>query len=40
VRRGFLDLAKTPGHRLLDGTLPEPALVDLALREVLGARVP
>jgi len=40
VRRGFLDLAKTPRHRLLDGTLPEPALVDLALREVLGARVP
>jgi dTMP kinase len=40
VRRGFLELAALPRRILLDGTLPEATLVDVALREVLGAGVP
>jgi dTMP kinase len=42
VRRGFLELAKSPKHRLLDGTLPSEALVGAALADVqalLQARV-
>jgi dTMP kinase len=34
VRQGFLALAQTPRHRVLDATLPEKRLLDLALHEV------
>ncbi len=43
VRRGFLKLAQSPAHRLLDATLPSGPLVEQALHEVRGwmeARVP
>ncbi|MFY9662872.1 MAG: dTMP kinase, partial [Candidatus Cybelea sp.] len=39
VRRGFLDLARSPRHRLLDATLPPERLVESALQEILGMRV-
>ncbi|HZV77612.1 MAG TPA: dTMP kinase [Candidatus Babeliales bacterium] len=43
VRRGFLELAGEPGHRVLDGTLPPGTLLEQAMEEVragLGTRVP
>jgi len=39
VRAGFLELAKLPRHRLLDGANAAPSLVDAAFNEILGARV-
>lgn len=42
VRRGFLALAKSPRHRVLDGTLPPEQLLKEALsavRERLGTRI-
>lgn len=39
VRRGFLDLARSPRHRVLDATLPPERLVESALQEILGMRV-
>jgi dTMP kinase len=39
VRRGFLDLAKSPRHRVLDATLHSESLVESALQEILGMRV-
>jgi dTMP kinase len=43
VRQGFLELAKSPRHRLLDGTLPTESLVETAMvdvRNLLQPRVP
>jgi dTMP kinase len=43
VRQGFLELARSPRHRVLDGTLaPQPLLEQAigALRERMSARVP
>jgi dTMP kinase len=40
VRRGFLELAKSPRHRVLDGTLAPKRVVESALREIVEARVP
>jgi dTMP kinase len=43
VRRGFLELAVSPGHRILDATLPAERIAEQALEEVrsqLGMRVP
>ena len=34
VRRGFLELARHPRHRVLDGNLPPERLLDEALREL------
>jgi dTMP kinase len=39
VRSGFLDLARSPRHRVLDATLPPERLVESALQEILGMRV-
>jgi dTMP kinase len=39
VRTGFLELAESPRHRLLDGTLPEQTLVDVALDAIAAVRV-
>ncbi len=39
VRLGFLDLAQSPRHRVLDATLPPENLVESALQEILGMRV-
>jgi dTMP kinase len=43
VRQGFLELARSPGHRVLDGTLAARPLLEQAvgeLRERTSARVP
>jgi len=34
VRRGFLELARAPRHRVLDGTLPPERLLDEAMRQL------
>jgi len=34
VRRGFLELAAGPGHRVLDATLPPEPLLQQAMEEV------
>jgi|SRR5580700_45381 dTMP kinase len=34
VRRGFLELAKSPKHHLLDGTMPREQLLKMALAKV------
>ncbi len=39
VRRGFLQLAESSRHRVLDATLPPESLVESALQEILGMRV-
>ncbi len=39
VRGGFLRLAESPRHRVLDATLPPERLVESALQEILGMRV-
>jgi dTMP kinase len=39
VRRGFLRLAESPRHRVLDATLPSESLVESALQEILGVRI-
>lgn len=42
VRQGFLELAKSARHRVLDGTLPPERLIELSLQEIrphLGAGV-
>ncbi len=36
VRRGFLELARTPHHSVLDGTLAPEALLEEAIRELRG----
>ena len=40
VRRGFLELAKAPRHRVLDATLAPDALAERAMREVAAASAP
>ncbi len=40
VRRGFLELAKAPRHRVLDATLAPDALVERAMREIAAASAP
>jgi dTMP kinase len=43
IRRGFLELARSPHHRVLDGTLAPQPLLERALRELrdrMSARVP
>jgi dTMP kinase len=36
VRRGFLELARSPRHRVLDGTVAPEALLEEAIRELRG----